>query len=281
MNRILVVDGCNLLFQMFFGMPARIRNSKGKAIYGVLGFVGALLKIIRQTAPSHVAVIFDGEHYNARTEVNKDYKANRIDYSALPEDESPFSQIGYVFSALDVLGIKYAETTICEADDIISGYALKYGTENEVIISSFDSDFFQLITDSVFVLRYRGERSVICTPLYIKEKLGIQPSQYACFKSLVGDTADNIKGAPHIGAKTAAQLLSCFDTLEDVIAGAENIKKPSVRRSVIENSARLRDNYKLIKLGLTSDLPFSLDELEYNYNGITTNEVLKAIDLLP
>ncbi|MBO5402490.1 MAG: flap endonuclease [Clostridia bacterium] len=281
MNRILVVDGSNLLFQMFFGMPARITNSKGKAIHGVLGFVGALLKIIRQTDPSHITVVFDGEHYNARTEINKDYKANRVDYSTLPEDESPFSQIDYVFSALDVLGIKYTEATICEADDIISGYALKYGTENEVIVCSFDSDFFQLITDSVSVLRYRGERSVICTPSYIKEKLGIQPSQYVCFKSLTGDTADNIKGAPHIGAKTAAQLLSCFDTLEDVIAGAENIKKPSVRRSVMENSARLRDNYKLIKLGLASDLPFSLDELKYNYNGITTNEVLNAIDLLP
>ncbi len=281
MTRILVVDGSNLLFQMFFGMPARITNSKGKAIQGVLGFVGALLKIIKMTAPTHVCVVFDGEHYNGRTEINSEYKANRVDYSTVPEDESPFSQIDYVFSALEVLNIKYTETTDCEADDIISGYALKYGRGNEVIISSFDSDFFQLITDTVSVLRYRGKNSVVCTPAYIKEKLGIRPFQYACFKSLTGDNADNIKGAPHIGTKTAAQLLSCFDTLEDIIAGAENIKKPSVRRSVIENSARLRDNYKVIKLNYTSTLPFSIDELVYNRNDITTTEVLKTIDLLP
>ena len=28
MNRLLIVDGSNLLFQMFYGMPARITNSK-------------------------------------------------------------------------------------------------------------------------------------------------------------------------------------------------------------------------------------------------------------
>ena len=47
MNRLLIIDGSNLLFQMFFGMPARIVNEKGKPIQGTLGFVGALLKINR------------------------------------------------------------------------------------------------------------------------------------------------------------------------------------------------------------------------------------------
>lgn len=275
------MDGSNLLFQMFFGMPARITNSKGKAIHGVLGFVGALIKIIRSTQPTHVLVVFDGEHYNRRTVINSDYKANRVDYRTVPDDESPFSQLGYVYSALDSLGIKYTETVDCEADDIISGYAYRYGGNSEVVISSFDSDFFQLITDTVSVLRYRGERSVLCTPSYIKEKLGIQPSQYACFKSLTGDNADNIKGAYSVGPKNAAALLAQFGTLENVILGAENIAKPSIRRSVIENTQRLRDNYKLIKLNHTASLPFTLDELVYSYNGTTTNEVLKEIGLLP
>lgn len=57
MNRLLIVDGSNLLFQMFFGMPARIVNEQGKAIQGTLGFVGALLKIIRRTEPTHIVVI--------------------------------------------------------------------------------------------------------------------------------------------------------------------------------------------------------------------------------
>lgn len=90
MNRFLIVDGSNLLFQMFFGMPARIVNKQGKAIHGTLGFVGALLKIIRRIEPTYMVVLFDGEHENARSELNVDYKANRVDYSQIPEEENPF-----------------------------------------------------------------------------------------------------------------------------------------------------------------------------------------------
>ena len=87
MNRLLIVDGSNLLFQMFFGMPSRITNSEGKAIQGTLGFVGALLKIISKTEPTHIAILFDGEHGNERTKLNADYKANRVDYSQEPEED--------------------------------------------------------------------------------------------------------------------------------------------------------------------------------------------------
>ena len=57
MNWLLIIDGSNLLFQMFFGMPARIVNEKGKPIQGTLGFVGALLKIIRKTEPAYVVLL--------------------------------------------------------------------------------------------------------------------------------------------------------------------------------------------------------------------------------
>ena len=59
MDKLLIIDGNNLLFQMFFGMPSRIINKNGKAVQGTLGFVGALLKIIRTQKPTHVAVLFD------------------------------------------------------------------------------------------------------------------------------------------------------------------------------------------------------------------------------
>ncbi len=277
MKRLLIVDGSNLLFQMFFGMPARITNSAGKAIQGTLGFVGALLKIIRITEPTHAVVLFDGEHENERSALNADYKANRMDYSQMAEEETPFSQLPDVYAALDYLGIRHAETTTCEADDWIAGYAYAYGQETEIIISSFDSDFFQLITDKVSVLRYRGKNTVICTPSYIKERFGIEPGQYADFKSLTGDASDNIKGADKIGPKTASLLLEEFGNLEKVLLYAEKIKRPSVRESIFRNADRLRTNYKLIKLGGLQTLPFSMEELAYGYGGITTNEVLEGI----
>lgn len=279
MNRFLIVDGSNLLFQMFFGMPSRIVNRQGKAIQGTLGFVGALLKIIRRIEPDYIAVLFDGEHKNNRSELNSAYKANRVDYSQVSEEKNPFSQLSDVYAALNYLGIKYAETEDCETDDWIAGYALTYGQDMEIVISSFDSDFFQLITDKVSVLRYRGSNTVICTPDYIKDKFGVIPGQYADFKSLTGDSSDNIKGADKIGPKTAAYLLNEYGTLENIIANAENIKKPSVKESIIRNTQRLRTNYKIIRLGNDVSLPFPLESLGYRYEEVTSNEVLKAIGL--
>ena len=264
---------------MFFGMPARIVNEQGKAIQGTLGFVGALLKIIRRTEPTHIVILFDGEHENERSALDSDYKANRVDYSETPEEETPFSQLPDVYAALDYLGIKHTETIACETDDLIAGYALTYGKENEIVISSFDSDFFQLITDKVSVLRYRGDKTTICAPKYIKDKFNITPFQYADFKSLTGDTSDNIKGADKVGPKTAALLLNEYGSLENIISNADGIKKPSIKQSIIRNAEKIRTNYKIIKLDNSAQLPFAMSEFAYKFNGITTNEVLKGVGL--
>lgn len=299
MKRLLLIDGSNLLFQMFFGMPARIVNREGKAIQGTLGFTGALLKIIRMVNPTHAAVIFDGEHENGRCEIDPDYKGNRPDFCSADESENPFSQLPDVYKALDFLSIKHAEAADCEADDIIASYALRYGAKNyeeaaenseigrksktapetDIVVSSFDSDFFQLISENVTVLRYRGKKTVMCTPEFVMNKFGVKPGQYADFKSLTGDHADNIRGAEKIGPKTAAMLLNQFGTLENIIAGAEEIKKPFVKESVIKNTERLKNNYKIIKLSDTAKLPFALKELEYSDSGIKTNQVLEKIGL--
>ncbi len=280
MDKVLLVDGSNLLFQMFYGMPARIFGKSGKAIHGTIGFVGALLKIIRKVKPTHIAVLFDGEHENERKSLDSNYKANRIDYSTLPEEEVPFSQLPEIYTVLDYLKIKHAETSTCETDDWIAGYAIRYGTQAEIVISSFDSDYFQLISDNVSVLRYRGDKTIICTPDYIFDKFGISPSQYADYKALVGDNSDNIKGAEKVGGKTAALLLNKFYTLSGVIEKAKEIYKPSIRQSIITNTERLQRNYELIKLIGNVDLPFTLGEMLHGEIKITTNEVLKAIEVI-
>lgn len=277
MDKLLIIDGSNLLFQMFYGMSARIVNSEGKAIQGTLGFVGALLKIIRKVEPTHILAVFDGEHENSRCEIDADYKANRIDYSRVSEEENPFSQLPDVYKALDYLGINYIETTNCEADDMITSYALSFCEDTDIVISSFDSDFFQLISERVSILRYRGEKTMICSSQYIIEKYGIYPDQYAYFKSLVGDTADNIKGAQKIGIKTAASLLRTFGTLENIISNADNIDKPSIKKSILENTDRIRKNYELIKLRNNQLLPYDKCDLELMNTSKTTTEVLRGI----
>ncbi len=281
MDRILIVDGMNLLFQMFYGMPARITNGQGKAIQGTLGFVGALLKIIRMVKPTHIAVLFDGECGNPRKEMDQTYKANRPDYSQLPPEDTPFSQLADVYHALDYLGISHAETSRCEADDWMAAYARTWGRDRQVIIASFDSDLFQLIGDHVQILRYRGEKTVLCDQAWLQEKLGIAPGQYAAWKSLTGDHADNIPGVPRVGPKTAAWLLQSFGDLETLLENAQQITKPSIRSAILQHIPRIRTNHLLIRLEGREALPFSLEQLSYQDNGLTTMQVLAAIGLRP
>lgn len=279
MEKLLIVDGHNLLFQMFFGMPSRIVNKDGKAIQGTLGFVGALIKIIKMTNPTHLVILFDGEHENNRTELLTDYKSNRTDFSIVPDENNPFSQLEDIYNALNYLKIKHIEIAEFETDDVVASYTMTYGNDMQIVISSFDSDFFQLINDNVSVLRYRGINTIICDAEYIQNKYGILPTQYADFKSLTGDKSDNIKGAEKVGLKTAKELVNQFGTLENIINQYHLIKKPSIRESIHHSIERLNINFKLIKLDNKAEIPFTLNELAYTYNGITTIDVLKGIRL--
>ncbi len=281
MNKLLLADGSNLLFQMFFGMPARIRNRNGKAVHGAIGFVGALLKILRMTEPTHVAVLFDGEHENARRAMNADYKANRTDYGAVPEEENPFSQLEGIYAALDCMGVKRAETTDCETDDWIAGYAYTYGKDTKIIVSSHDSDYFQLLNENVSVLRYRGKQTEIFTANDLQRRYGVAPAQYADFKALVGDASDNIRGAEKIGPKTAAELLQTFGTLRNLLDNASMIAKPSVRASVLNGTERLRTNYGMIRLTQNAAPPFPLEALAYRFAGQSAKQILTDVGLLP
>jgi len=281
MNKLLIVDGHNLLFQMFFGMPSRIINKHGKAIHGTLGFIGALRKIINLTASTHLIIIFDGDHENTRAETDPNYKATRIDYSEVPDEVNPFSQLEDIYAALNFMQIKHFETTDFEADDVIASYALTYENDMKVVISSFDSDFFQLISNNISVLRYRGKKTAICDAAFIKDKYGILPEQYADFKSLTGDKADNIKGANKVGIKTAATLLNQFGSLQNIISKPNEISKYRIRESILQSSQQLQNNYKLIKLENNVVLQFDLDSLLYANSNFVTTEVLRSIKLYP
>ena len=281
MNRLLLVDGMNLHFQMFFGMPSKFRNENGIGIWGVVGFVGALNKLINMTEPSHIAVIFDGEGHNPRCDLLEDYKANRPDYSEMGEEENPFIQLPLVYEALEAMGVPFCEVHGCECDDVIAAYAKGFSGEFEIVVSSFDSDYFQLISDNVRVLRYRGLASTICDREYVKNRYGISPEYYADWKSLVGDTADNIKGIFGVGPKTAAKLISEHGTLGEMLANIDEICPEKLREKIRDGAEILKRNYSLIRLDGDCEIPFELDELRFTAERIKTMSVLEKIGLLP
>ena len=277
MNRILIVDGHNLLFQMFFGMPTKIIGAKGQAIHGLIGFVGAINRLADAYMPTHLVVMFDGEKKNPRKDILVEYKANRIDYSEVPEDENPFTQLPLIYEALDYMGIKHAETTDCETDDVIAAYALRYGKEDEVLISSFDSDYFQLITDKVKVVRYRGKCSVVCDEDYIREKYGVEPCRYLDLKCLVGDTSDNIPGIRGVGPKTAAKLINAIGDIAEIRARTNEIESEKIRRAIEEGGEVIERNLALIRLGDAASMPYSLSEIEFENPRLRTMDVVAGI----
>ncbi len=277
MNKLLLVDGSNLLFQMFYGMPSRILNHKGKPIWGILGFIGALLKMINHIQPTHILVLFDGEHENTRTELYPEYKANRIDYSAIPEEETPFFQLNDIYRALSYLNIKFKEITDNETDDYIASYVAKYEKQITIVIASWDSDYFSLISKNVSILRYRGKKSYLCDIPYLQNKLGIVPKQYSFYKALVGDASDHIKGIHKIGPISAARIVNSYSSVEELYLNLEN----DPQKQLLQNQKeKLLLNQKLIEFQNTLLVPYELDELYYKNKEIRTIEVLKAISVL-
>lgn len=293
--RLLLVDGSNLMFQMFYGMPSRIVNSHGIAIHGVLGFVGAFLRMVGMVKPSHVLVVFDGEHENPRVLLDDQYKANRPDFSAMQEEETPFSQMPYIYEALDHMEVKRFETVHFEADDLIASYALDFWNKGgSVVIASMDSDFFQLVkasscdgnygSDGIEVLRYRGKQSIVCDWDYVCERFGVSPDMYCAFKSLVGDASDNIKGICGIGPKTAAKLLSQHGSLEKILAHCDEIKPARIGVALKTSQGRLQLNHRLIELGAEVPLPMGYDCLctpqALSQGLFSTRKVLEDVDLM-
>ncbi|MDE7105611.1 MAG: hypothetical protein K2O22_00420 [Anaeroplasmataceae bacterium] len=276
MRKLLLVDGSNLLFQMFYGMPSRILNKKGKPIQGILGFVGALRKIIAATSPTHICVLFDGEHENPRSALYEEYKSNRIDYSSMPLEDTPFFQLPDIYKALEYLKIPYKEIQDFETDDYIATYTKLYQTQMNIVISSWDSDYFSLINDKVQIYRYRGKSSYICDKQYLMDKLHITPDKYIFYKSLVGDSADNIKGVHKIGPVTAAQIVNTYSSIEELYSKLDTSKYQNLLKDAKE---QLLLNEKLISFNTIENLPFSITDLQYTSSLENTIEVLKKIEV--
>ncbi|MCI8575778.1 MAG: flap endonuclease [Bacilli bacterium] len=280
-NKLLLIDGHNLLFQMFFGMPNEIPGKDGQNVAGIWGFTGALLKIINQVNPTHILVIFDGEQELNRKKESENYKKNRIDYTKIASEKNPFSILPRIKAVLEELQIKYLETQDgFETDDYIKEYCKTYENITDIVISSWDTDYLSLVNEHVTLLTYKGKSSVLYTPEKVKSKWKIDPSFFADYKALVGDAADNIAGIPRIGPKMAVSLINDFGHVETILENIEHIQKDSVRLTLDIFKNDLMTNIKLIRLNGIGSIPISLEKLKMNKQERKTKEILKSIELI-
>ncbi len=261
MDTLLLADGHNLLFRMFYGMPDHFRTREGVRYNAVYGFLNAMAAVMDELEPTHALVLFDTEDCGERRSLSADYKANRPDWSEVPPDELPFTQLPAIRLALDECGIPHADARGCEADDLIASYALSVGDGCRVMILSTDRDYWQLIGERVSVVRYQNGFCDTATPDTVMEKFGVRPDQFADWKCLVGDASDNIAGAPGVGPKTAAALLAQFGSLDSLMERLEEVPRPRIREALRDCRERMELNRRLIRLEGSSPLPRPMAEL--------------------
>lgn len=242
MNKIILIDGHNLLFRMFYGIPSSIKNSKGKEIRGLIGFIGSLKKNVDEFQPYSIIVIFDSQSSkNSNLKIDKNYKQNRADYTNVADDDNPFSQLPLIKKALKYLNICFLEVNNYEADDYIASI-INNNRDNKYIIVSTDYDFIQLVSNNTFLYVPRGKNSVLYTPDEVIKKYSIPSSKFVIFKSLVGDKSDNIRGVRGIGNISAAKILN-YGSIQNYINANPDSKTSKL---LISNKEIISKNQKLI-----------------------------------
>ncbi len=151
-----------------------------------------------------------------------DYKANRR------ETPAEFrSQLSLIFEVLDALGIARLSVPGYEADDIIATLAAEAEASGmDVVIVTGDRDAFQLISDSVTVLKTgRGvSETTRFTPEVLLATYGLTPAQYPDFAAVRGDPSDNLPNIPGVGEKTAAKWITEFGSLNELTERVDEVK---------------------------------------------------------
>ena len=257
--RLFLVDGSAYLFRAYHALPPLTRKSDGLPVGAVQGFCNMLWKLLRDMqgdTPTHLAVIWDHSEKTFRNTLYDQYKAHR---PPPPEDLIP--QFPLVREATRAFGVPAIELPGYEADDLIAAYACKAReVGGEAVIVSSDKDLMQLVGDGVSM--YDPMKNVRIEREQVFEKFGVYPEQVVDVQALCGDSVDNVPGAPGIGIKTAAQLITEFGDLDTLLERAGEIKQPKRRETLINFADQIRLSRALVKLDCDTPLPEPLDDLK-------------------
>lgn len=272
-KKLFLLDAFALIYRAHFAFSKNPRiNSKGLNTGVMFGFTNVLLEIINKQKPTHIAVAFDVSEPTFRHEQFPAYKAHREE---TPQD----IKIGVpiVKDIVRAFNIPVLELQGFEADDIIGTFAKKASKEGfEVFMMTPDKDYAQLVEEHVYLYKpaFMGNGVDILGVPEVLAKWDIaRIDQIRDFLGLQGDAADNIPGIPGIGAKTAVKLLKIYDTVENLVAHAHELKGKQK-----ENVENFGDQGILSKELVTIDInvPLEYNSEQMTYNG-PDEEKLKAL----
>lgn len=261
MNKIILVDGNNLLFRSFYATAYQgviMKNSKGFPTNALYGFINMMNKIIQDENPSYIIVAFDkGKTF--RHDKYVDYKAGR---SEMPDELR--LQFPKAKEVLEAMGIKYFEIDNYEADDIIGTLAKEVEKRDDYIatIVSSDKDLLQLISDKVDVKLLKQSGHIMMTKEEFIKTYQVPPIRMIDLKALMGDSSDHIPGVKGIGEKTAINLLSKFDSLDNLYAHIDEVTGKT-KEKLVNDKENAYMSYDLATIYRDVLLGFSLDDCQY------------------
>ena len=259
MSKLLLIDGHSILNRAFYGIPD-LTNNEGIHTNAMYGFLNIMFKFIDDEKPDYVTVAFDLSAPTFRHNTYADYKGTRK--PMLPELKQ---QVPLMKELLNAMNIKIVEKEGFEADDLL-GTIAKNSQKNglEVSIVSGDRDLLQLADDKIKIRIPKTKKGVTEVEDYYPEDVvklyGVTPSEFIDMKALMGDSSDNIPGAPGIGPKTASALIVQYHNIDNIFEHIEELKPPKARKSVSENVEQIRLSRFLSEIKIDVDIDYNVTD---------------------
>jgi DNA polymerase-1 len=259
MPKLALLDGHSLAYRAFFALPSDLATPSGQVTNAVYGFTSMLIKLLGDEEPDAIAVAWDVPGGTFRNEAYPEYKAQR--------DRAPdlfTGQLPLIDDVLTAMGIYQVRIGGFEADDVIATLADRAKRDGwDVVVVTGDRDAFQLIEPGISVLYTRRgiTDTVEADSAWIKERYGIDPSQYVDYAALRGDTSDNLPGVPGVGEKTAAKLINDHENVGGVIAAAPDLS-PKLAENVRASADQILLNRDLMEL--VRDVPVDAELAEFD-----------------
>ncbi|HKS70648.1 MAG TPA: DNA polymerase I, partial [Ktedonobacterales bacterium] len=249
------VDGNALYHRSFHAFPEEISTSSGEPTNAVFGFTRMLLDVLRIVRPAYLIVTFDRPARTFRHEQYTPYKAHRP-----PMPDALRAQFPRVREIVAAFNIPVYERDGFEADDLLGTLALQAKQRGvPVVIATGDLDTLQLVDDTTRVTFARSPRRGDFEYFdrdAVVARYGFEPPMIVDYKSLVGDTSDNIPGVHGIGAKTATKLIQDYGTLEEILAHRDEL--PARTRALLTEHEEIARQSKWLAT-IVRDVPVSLD----------------------
>ena len=256
MEKLFLLDAYALIYRAYYAFIKNPRiNSKGLNTSAILGFVNTLEEVLTKEQPSHIGIAFDPSGPTFRHEAYEQYKAQREE-----TPEGIRTAVPYIKDIIRAYRIPILEIPGYEADDVIGTLARQADARGvDTFMMTPDKDYGQLVTDHVKMYRpkYGDKEFEVLGVEEVKEKYGLtSPTQVIDMLGLMGDSADNIPGCPGVGEKTATKLIQQFGSIENLLAGTDQLK--GALKTKIENNKEQIEFSKFLAT-IKTDVPIELD----------------------